>query len=67
MRVKTDVKAGTETAEKIKVMADNGMVIVDPSPELVEGLQAIGAQMLENWKANASDQALSVLEAYQAQ
>lgn len=59
--------SAAETAEKIKVMADNGMVIVDPSPELVEGLQAIGAQMLENWKANASDQALSVLEAYQAQ
>ncbi len=53
-----------EAATKTQIMADNGMIIVSPSPELVAGLQAIGAEMLVNWKANASDDALSILSAY---
>ncbi|WP_294610163.1 TRAP transporter substrate-binding protein [Roseovarius sp.] len=54
-----------EAAEKTKVMADNGVAIVPPSAELTAGLQAIGATMLENWKANASDSAMAILDAYQ--
>ena len=46
-------------------MADNGMTIVQPSAELVAGFQAIGAAMLDNWNAKASDQAKAVLSAYQ--
>jgi len=46
-------------------MADNGVTIVAPSEELVSGLRAIGATMLENWKGNASDGALSILSAFQ--
>ena len=56
-----------EAAEKTQVMADNGMTIAEPSAELVEGLQAIGAQMLEDWKAQAGPEALKVLEAYEAE
>lgn len=55
-----------EAAAKTQVMADNGMIISAPSPELVAGLKAIGAQMLENWKSGASPDALEVLSAYQA-
>ncbi len=54
-----------EAATKTQVMADNGMIIVAPSAELVSGLQAIGATMLENWKSNASEDALSILSAFQ--
>ncbi len=54
-----------EAAAKTQIMKDNGIIVVAPSPELVEGLQAIGATMLENWKANASEEALSILTAYQ--
>jgi len=54
-----------EATEKTREMADNGMTIVQPSPELVGGLQEIGAQMLESWKANASPEALAILDAYQ--
>jgi len=54
-----------EAAAKTQVMADNGMTIVQPSAELVAGLQAIGAAMLDNWNAKASDQAKAVLSAYQ--
>ncbi len=53
-----------EAATKTQVMADNGIVIVAPSPELVTGLQAIGSTMLENWKGNASEDALSILNAF---
>lgn len=54
-----------EAAEKTKEMADNGVIIVSPSDALTTGLQAIGATMLENWKTNASDSALAILDAYQ--
>jgi len=54
-----------EATAKTKVMADNGVTIVAPSEELVSGLRAIGATMLENWKGNASDGALSILSAFQ--
>ena len=54
-----------EAAEKTKVMADNGVTIVRPSDDLTAGLEAIGATMLENWKANASDSAMAILDAYQ--
>lgn len=56
-----------ETAEKVKVMQENGMIIVQPSSELITGLKAIGETMLANWKANASAVALAVLADYQAQ
>ncbi|RME14131.1 MAG: C4-dicarboxylate ABC transporter substrate-binding protein [Alphaproteobacteria bacterium] len=56
-----------ESEAKIKVMAEHGMTIAQPSEALVAGLKAIGAQMLENWKANASDAAKAILAAYQGQ
>ncbi len=58
--------SAAEAAEKTKVMADNGMVIGAPSEALVTGLKAIGAQMLDNWKSGASEDALAILNAYQA-
>ncbi len=54
-----------EAAAKTQEMADNGMTIATPSPELVAGLKAIGDQMLENWKGGASPDALAILSAYQ--
>lgn len=53
-----------EADAKTKVMAENGMTIYEPSAELTSGLQEIGATMLENWRAGASDAALSILETY---
>ncbi len=74
---KTAVLAAAETAElrgwdmsaaeaeaKTAALAANGITVYDPSPELVEGLQSIGATMLENWEVKASDAALSILSAY---
>ncbi|MFD0982531.1 TRAP transporter substrate-binding protein [Tropicimonas aquimaris] len=53
-----------EAAEKTKVMEENGITIVQPSEELVAGLQAIGEAMLEKWNETASDEAKAILEAY---
>ncbi len=53
-----------EAAAKTKVMEENGITIVQPSEELVSGLQAIGAQMLEKWNETASDEAKAILDAY---
>ncbi|MGI3170918.1 TRAP transporter substrate-binding protein [Pseudooceanicola sp. C21-150M6] len=54
-----------ETEEKVAVMKENGMTIAEPSPELVEGLQSIGAEMLEAWEEQASDDAKAILSTYQ--
>ncbi len=54
-----------EAATKTQIMADNGIVVVAPSAELVTGLKAIGATMLNNWKGDASEDALAILSAYQ--
>ncbi len=53
-------EAETQTA----ALAENGIIVYEPSPELVSGLQAIGDTMLENWQANASDSAKAILDAY---
>lgn len=55
--------SSAEAEEKTAVMADNGMTIVTPSPELTAGLKEIGAQMLETWRADASAPALAILDA----
>lgn len=57
--------SAAEAEAQTAILAQNGMVIYDPSAELTEGLQAIGEQMLETWRAGASEAALSVLTAYQ--
>lgn len=54
-----------ETDAQTAVLAENGMVIYEPSAELTAGLQEIGAQMLENWRAGASEPALAILQSYQ--
>ncbi|RMD49348.1 MAG: C4-dicarboxylate ABC transporter substrate-binding protein [Alphaproteobacteria bacterium] len=53
-----------ETAAKTAVLKENGMKVVEPSPELMEGLKEIGARMLEGWKAKAGPEALAALKAY---
>ena len=57
--------SAAEADAKTAIMAENGMIIVEPSDALTAGLQKIGAQMLTNWKASASKAALSILTTYQ--
>ena len=57
--------SAAEADAKTAVMAENGMIIVEPSDALTAGLQEIGAQMLTNWEDSASEAALSILTTYQ--
>ncbi|TNF20563.1 MAG: C4-dicarboxylate ABC transporter substrate-binding protein [Rhodobacteraceae bacterium] len=54
-----------ETEAQTKVLAENGITVVQPSDELMTGLREIGAQMLESWKAEAGEAGASLLSAYQ--
>ena len=56
--------SAAEAQSKTEELAANGMTVYEPSEALVTGLQGIGATMLENWSASASDSAKAVLEAY---
>jgi len=53
-----------ETAAKIKIMADNGMNIVTPSAELMEGLQAIGTEIVSEFEKEAGAEGAELLKAY---
>ena len=53
-----------ETEAQTAVLAENGIVVVEPSEELMTGLREIGAQMLENWSAKAGDAGAALLSAY---
>ena len=58
--------SAAEAETKTKVMADNGITVVQPSDELMNGLLSIGAEMVNNWMENASEDAIEVLNGYQA-
>lgn len=53
-----------ETEAQTAVLAENGIIVVEPSEELMTGLREIGAQMLENWSAKAGDAGAALLSAY---
>ena len=55
-----------EADAQTQVLADNGMTVVEPSPELVSGLQEIGATMLETLRSGASEATVSILDAMPA-
>lgn len=53
-----------ETEEKTKVLADNGITVVEPSAELKKGLQEIGQTMTEEWSKAAGEAGDKILKAY---
>ncbi len=53
-----------ETAAKVKILKDNGMIIVEPSAELMKGLKSIGAEMLAKWKISSGSEGAAILKAY---
>lgn len=53
-----------ETAAKVAILRENGITVVQPSEELMEGLRKIGAKILEDWSANAGDAGAALLSAY---
>lgn len=54
-----------ETAAKVKILKDNGVKIVAPSKELMQGLAKIGSELLSDWKTAAGTDGEAILKAYQ--
>ncbi|MEM5474328.1 TRAP transporter substrate-binding protein [Hoeflea sp. AS60] len=53
-----------ETDTQTAVLKENGMTIVEPSAELLQGLMDIGAQMQAEWQETASDEAKSIMATF---
>lgn len=53
-----------ETSIKTSELTDNGMIVIDPSDELLGGLKAIGVDMQSAWQESASDDAKAIIEAF---
>lgn len=53
-----------ETKTQTDVLAENGITVVEPSSELIQGLAAIGETMAAEWQAEAGDAGAAILEAY---
>jgi len=53
-----------ETDEKIKILADHGIKIVQPPPKLNEDLQRIRLVMINEWQNKAGSLGREILENY---
>jgi len=55
-----------ETAAKIKIMEENGIVVSEPSEVLVKRLQEVGATMEQEWLERAGKDGQVLIDAYRA-
>lgn len=62
-----EARARELTAAYLKTLADNGMIVAEPSNELKEGLKGFGSTMTTEWIAAAGDTGKSLVDAYMAQ
>ena len=53
-----------ETAAKTAILKENGVIIVTPSEKLMEGLKAVGDEMLQDWQKDAGAEGEALLQAY---
>ena len=53
-----------ETDAKIAILKENGMNIVTPSDELMNGLKEVGSTMLVDWKKAAGKEGENLLQAF---
>ncbi len=53
-----------ETNDKLDVLKKNGMVIVTPSAELMNGLKEIGRKMTADWAKKTGPDGKAILDAY---
>ncbi|CAG36088.1 TRAP transporter substrate-binding protein [Desulfotalea psychrophila] len=53
-----------ETETKIQVMKDNGMNIIQPSPELMSGFKVIGNEIVTEWEKEAGPAGTELLSTY---
>lgn len=53
-----------ETNQKMKALADNGMVVAEPGPALASDLAKVGETMTQEWQAKAGAAGAEILAAY---
>lgn len=53
-------------AEQLGILSENGMTVEQAPEEIIVKLKEIGASMMEEWQANASPEAIEVLETYKS-
>jgi len=53
-----------KTQEYLKTLADNGMTVQPPGPELAAGLKKVGEQLTADWLEKAGEAGRAVIEAY---
>jgi len=53
-----------ETAAQTKVLADNGIIVHQPSTELLREFQDLGKQMIEDWVSEAGPEGRKILDQY---
>ncbi len=56
--------SAAETADKTKVLKDNGIKIIEPSAELKKGFTEIGGKIAAEWEASAGADGKAMLAAY---
>lgn len=55
----------TKTAWYLEQLAENGMDVLVPSDELMQGLSKVGEVMVAEWIEQAGDEGASIIEAFQ--
>ncbi|CEJ14393.1 C4-dicarboxylate-binding periplasmic protein precursor [bacterium YEK0313] len=58
--------AGEVEAASIEELRKNGMTVVDPSPQLLADVKAVGAKLTDEWIAKAGDTGKAVIENFRA-
>lgn len=56
-----------ENISKVKALRENGIIVVEPSQELIAGLREIGDQMLKDWIDSSGEEGEALLAAYRQQ
>lgn len=63
-----EARGSTKAAELaggfVKTLADNGLTVSEPGPQLAADLAAIGATMTDEWLAQAGDAGKAIVDAY---
>lgn len=55
-----------KTGEYLKLLSENGMQIIKPSEQLMEGMNKVGETMLNEWLERAGPDGKQIIDAYRA-
>ncbi len=55
-----------ETAAKTKILRENGVEMMEPSPELMAGLKKVGDIMIKDWQKEAGADGVEMIRQYRA-